>query len=158
MCVCVTVYCNVSRVVSKSPLNPIISPEPVYSQSIRVTLCINWYIISYIGFEVLTAVLIFWYIMPYKLPAWRWFRAWCILRPWRLRRHVSERRFTFNRLHDVISQKTLFFCTLYNNVSIWEGWNRNQTLITWRRRPWHAFYAENIIEQGRASATNGSEE
>jgi hypothetical protein len=43
-------------------------------------------------------------------PASRWFLAWLILRPWRLRRYVlPKRRLTFNGLHGVTSQKIELF-------------------------------------------------
>jgi hypothetical protein len=39
-----------------------------------------------------------------------WYLAWLILRPWRWRRYVPpKRRFTFNGLHGVISQKLVLF-------------------------------------------------
>jgi hypothetical protein len=47
----------------------------------------------------------------------RWQAAWLILRPWRWRRHVPQkRRLNFNGLHDVISQKTELF--MFNLISI----------------------------------------
>jgi hypothetical protein len=44
------------------------------------------------------------------LPASRWFLAWFILRPWRLRWHIPPKlRWTFDGLQGIISQKVEFF-------------------------------------------------
>jgi hypothetical protein len=79
-----------------------------------------------------------WKNKPSKEPAWskqqaepglltasRWFLAWLILRPWRWRRHVPQKRqMTFNGLHGVISQKIelfviLMFITVLMRVRQW---------------------------------------
>jgi hypothetical protein len=77
-------------------------------------------VIFYIGFEVLTAVVmkssVFWDITAYsslqinRCSASYLFLVWLIIRPWRRVRHVPPKRpFTFNGLHGLISLKIRLF-------------------------------------------------
>jgi hypothetical protein len=72
----------------------------------------------YVGFEVFTAVVMkninFWDVTPFSLLSCNrltcWFLLKLFLRPWRWRRYVPPKRLlTINRLHGVISQKTVLF-------------------------------------------------
>jgi hypothetical protein len=64
-------------------------------------------------------------------PAWCSFLAWLILRPWKWRRHVPQKRqLTFNGLHGVISQKIEFFTThRYENSNFMSKTNVKQNIF-----------------------------
>jgi hypothetical protein len=73
--------------------------------------------IVYVGFEAFTAVFtkssIFCVKMPYSPLNLNWFLSWLNIQSWRWRRHVPpKRRFTFNGLYGVISQKIELFLLL----------------------------------------------
>jgi hypothetical protein len=110
--------------------------SPLSNHSTPYSVTDKWNKICHIaGFEVLTAVIVkssaFWDITPcsplkdnrrcggtYRLhlqgqrinSASCWFLAWLILRLWRRKRYVPrKRRFAFNGLHGITSQKTELF-------------------------------------------------
>jgi hypothetical protein len=74
-----------------------------------------------------------------------WFLTWFILRPWRWRRHVPQKRgLIVNGLHGVISQKMCLHNHCCKNLKSWRfWWNAHIFVLRWnlseRSRPWYWF-------------------